>query len=301
MIELLATSSTFLVICTTLLGLLVGSFLNVVIYRLPIMMEREFKGQCRHWLADELIQKPPAEAAPAAESEGVFNLFLPRSRCPTCKSPITASQNIPILSYLLQKGKCAVCASPISKAYPIVEAITGVLSLLVAIHYGVSWQCLGGLLLTWSLIALTVIDFNEQLLPDDITLPLLWCGLLFSYYGTFTDLASAVIGAMAGYLSLWSVYWLFKLLTKKEGMGYGDFKLLAMLGAWLGWQMLPIIVLLSSLVGAVVGIGLIALRGRDRNIPIPFGPYLAAAGWLALFWGHDITRYYLQISGIATN
>lgn len=280
-----------------IIGLLVGSFLNVVIYRLPIMMEREFKSQCRLWLADELAIKPSA-VEPSTNTPVAFNLVVPRSRCPNCKSPIKASQNIPIVSYLLQKGRCAVCATPISKAYPIVEAVSGMLSLWVAFHFGVSWQCLGGLLLTWSLIALTVIDFNEQLLPDDITLPMLWCGLLFSYFGVFTDLASAVIGAIAGYLSLWTVYWVFKLITKKEGMGFGDFKLLAMLGAWLGWQMLPIIILLSSLVGAFVGIGLILLRGRDKNIPIPFGPYLAAAGGLAMFWGHEITRLYLQIAGL---
>lgn len=264
-------------------GLLVGSFLNVVIHRLPKMMERDWRCQCAELRGEEV---PDSEA---------LSLAKPRSRCPQCGHPITALENIPVISWIVLRGKCSACKTPISPRYPIVEALTGLLSAYAAAHFGHGWVAGGSILLIWGLIALTFIDFDTQLLPDSITLPLLWAGLLFNLFGTFTDLQSSVIGAMGGYLSLWSVYWGFKLATGKEGMGYGDFKLLAALGAWLGWQILPLTILLSSLVGAVVGICLIILAKHGRNVPIPFGPYLAAAGLLALFWGKELTQTYLSL------
>jgi len=265
------------------LGLLVGSFLNVVIHRLPKMMERDWLSQCAEFRGE-----------PLPESERL-TLAVPRSRCPQCGHMITALENIPVLSWLILGGKCSGCKATISIRYPIVEALTGLLSAFAALQFGVAWTTGAALLLIWSLIALTFIDVDTQLLPDSITLPLTWLGLLFNISGTFTDLQSAVVGAVAGYLSLWSVYWGFKLITGKEGMGYGDFKLLAALGAWLGWQLLPLTILLSSLVGAVVGIALIVLAKHGRNVPIPFGPYLAAAGLLALFWGKELTQTYLRL------
>jgi len=272
----------FAVSCA-LLGLMVGSFLNVVIYRLPKMMEHDWHTQCAELRG---------ESAPVDEP---LSLSRPRSRCPSCGHAISALENIPVLSWLFLRGRCSACAASISPRYPIVEAITAALTAFAATHFGLAWATAGAILLLWCLIALTFVDFDTQLLPDSITLPLLWTGLLFNLFGTFTDLQSAVIGAIGGYLSLWSVYWAFKLATGKEGMGYGDFKLLAALGAWLGWQMLPLTILLSSLVGAVVGIALILLAKRGRNVPIPFGPYLAAAGLLALFWGKDLTQAYLRL------
>jgi len=270
-----------------LLGLCVGSFLNVVIHRLPRMMEQEWQAQCAE-LRGETI---------AAIAEPL-SLAKPRSRCPACGHPISALENIPLISYLfILKGKCSACATRISPRYPIIEAATGLLSAYAAWHFGPTLQTVGALLLVWALIALSAIDFDTQLLPDSITLPLLWLGLAFNLWGIYADLPSAVIGAMAGYLALWSVFWLFKLATGKEGMGYGDFKLLAALGAWLGWQMLPTIILLSSVVGAAVGISLIVVARHGRNIPIPFGPYLAAAGVIALFWGNAITQAYLGTIG----
>lgn len=266
-----------------LLGLCVGSFLNVVIHRLPKMMEQEWHAQC----ADLRGEALPAGAA--------LSLARPRSRCPSCGHQITAWENIPVISYLLLKGRCSACSSPISLRYPLIEMASGVLSAYVAWHFGATVQAVGALLLVWSLIALAAIDLDTQLLPDAITLPLLWLGLAFNLFATYSDLSTAVIGAMAGYLALWSVFWLFKLATGKEGMGYGDFKLLAALGAWLGWQMLPAIILLSSIVGATVGITLIVAARHGRNVPIPFGPYLAAAGIIALFWGQQITRSYLGL------
>jgi leader peptidase (prepilin peptidase)/N-methyltransferase len=266
-----------------LLGLCVGSFLNVVVHRLPKMMERDWQMQCA-----ELRDEPFEPAEP-------LSLAKPRSRCPACGHWISALENIPVVSYLMLKGRCTGCQATISPRYPLVEAFTGLLSAYLAWRFGPTWQTAGALCLAWALIALTFIDFDTQLLPDSITLPLLWLGLLFNLIGGFTDLKSAVIGAMAGYLSLWSVYWLFKLATGKEGMGYGDFKLLAALGGWLGWQMLPAIILLSSLVGAVVGIALILLARHGRNVPIPFGPYLAAAGVIALLWGRPLTQAYFGL------
>jgi leader peptidase (prepilin peptidase) / N-methyltransferase len=266
-----------------LLGLCIGSFLNVVIHRLPKMMEQEWNAQCA-----DLRGETPSTAAQ-------LSLAKPRSRCPACGHQITAGENIPVLSYLLLKGKCAGCGNPISLRYPIIEIFTGLLSAYTAWHFGPTFETAGGLLLVWSLIALAAIDFDTQLLPDSITLPLLWLGLCFNLGATYVDLPTAVVGAMAGYLSLWIVFWLFKLATGKEGMGYGDFKLLAALGAWLGWQMLPTIIMLSSVVGALVGITLITVARRGRNIPIPFGPYLAAAGCIALFWGPQLTHRYLGL------
>ncbi|WP_369799005.1 A24 family peptidase [Cellvibrio sp. pealriver] len=280
-------------VCTLVLGLLVGSFLNVVIYRLPKMMEREWQNQCQDFLAtDGNIATPSPQLNKEQES---FNLMTPASTCPHCGHKIRAWENIPIISYLILRGKCSNCHKGISVRYPIIEIVTGLLSVAAIHHLGITWGGLAALFFTWSLIALTMIDLDTYLLPDDITLPLLWLGLIVNSFGTFTDLPSALWGAIAGYLSLWSVYKLFKMLTGKEGMGYGDFKLLAALGAWMGWQMLPQIILLSSLVGAVIGISMILIRGRDKNIPIPFGPYLAIAGWIAFIWGDVINQTYLKL------
>ncbi len=268
------------------ISLCIGSFLNVVIHRLPRMMENEWRQQCAE-LAGE-----------TASTAGVpYNLITPRSQCPHCQRPVRAVENIPLISYfVLLRGRCAGCQAPISLRYPIIEASTALLSTFAVWHFGPTAQAIGALVLIWALIALTAIDLDTQLLPDAITLPLLWLGLLFNLDQTYTPLPHAVIGAMAGYLVLWSIFWLFKLATGKEGMGYGDFKLLAALGAWLGWQMLPAIILLSSVVGAVIGIGLILFARHGRNVPIPFGPYLAAAGLIALFWGETLTRQYLAIA-----
>jgi leader peptidase (prepilin peptidase)/N-methyltransferase len=281
-----------------LLGLLVGSFLNVVIYRLPIMLEREWREQCEELLAAD------GRATPATEPLEVFNLLQPRSRCPACGAPVRAWQNIPVVSWLLLGGRCSSCKTAISVRYPLVELATGLLSGLLVWRFGATLDAAFALLLLWSLVALTMIDIDQQLLPDSITLPLLWLGLFVGLFQPatselpFADLRSGVIGAMVGYCSLWSVYWLFRLLTGKEGMGYGDFKLLAALGAWLGWQMLPLIILLSALAGAIVGVTMIVLLGRDRQIPIPFGPYLATAGLIALLWGPQINTAYLRFSGL---
>jgi leader peptidase (prepilin peptidase)/N-methyltransferase len=262
-----------------LFGLLVGSFLNVVVYRLPLMGQRELE----NYLAHEAGQDLP--------HQDKFNLMVPRSACPHCGHRITALENIPVISWLVLRGKCSACKAPISPRYPVVEAATGLLAALVVWQLGSGWLGLAALAFTFMLIALTLIDYDTKTLPDDLTYPLLWLGLLVNMSGTFVPLRDAVIGAMAGYLVLWAVYWLFKLVTGKEGMGYGDFKLLAALGAWLGWQMLPTIVILSSVVGAVVGIGLIVFARRARDNPIPFGPYLAAAGMIALLYGMPLTRY----------
>lgn len=286
--EVLVDNPALFGLVAGLMGLIVGSFLNVVIHRLPIMMEREWTSQC----LEHLNQPSPHEPMPA------FNLWTPRSHCPICQNPIGAAQNIPLFSYVIQGGRCAHCRSPIAVRYPLIEALTVVLTGIVAWRFGFGEQALTALLLTWALIALSVIDLEHQLLPDNITLPFLWLGLVLALFGIFTDLRSSVIGAMAGYLSLWSVYHLFRLLTGKEGMGYGDFKLLAMLGAWQGWQYLPAIVIVSSVVGAIIGLSLILFQNRDRNIPIPFGPFLAAAGWITLLWGDSVNRFYWQWIGL---
>jgi leader peptidase (prepilin peptidase) / N-methyltransferase len=271
-----------------LVGLLVGSFLNVVIYRLPVMMQRSWRNDCVEYL----------ELAPEPVTNEPFNLVFPLSRCPACNAPIKPYQNIPVISYVFLQGKCANCKNPISLRYPVIEALTGLASFMIAWHFGFTAQAGFALLLTWSLIALSFIDIDHHLLPDSITLPVLWLGLFLSVFGLFTDSHASIIGAVAGYLSLWGVFHLFKLLTGKEGMGYGDFKLLALFGAWLGWQYLPIIILLSSLVGAIIGIAMIVFRRHDRSTPIPFGPYLAAAGWIALIWGEDINQFYLNLAGL---
>jgi leader peptidase (prepilin peptidase) / N-methyltransferase len=270
-----------LVTTAVVAGLVVGSFLNVVIHRLPKLMERQWRAECA-----ELT----GTAAPAAER---YNLLVPRSSCPLCGHRITALENIPLASYFALRGKCSACRAPISYRYPLVEALAGALAGFIAWKYGVSAVMIGALVFAWAMIALTFIDLDTFYLPDSITLPLLWAGLLFNLGATFTDLRSAVIGAAAGYLALWTVYWGFKLATGKEGMGYGDFKLLAAIGAWLGWKLLPLVILMSSFVGAAVGIALIVFARRERNVPIPFGPYLAAAGLIALFWGEAINRRYL--------
>ncbi len=280
MIEFLREPLAFTTLAA-LLGLFVGSFLNVVIHRLPRMLERDWHAQ-----AAELRGEEP----PAAER---FNLATPRSRCPHCGHLITALENIPVISYLILRGRCRHCSAPISGRYPVVELLSAALAGYAAWHFGFGLAAAGAIVFLWVMVTLAFIDLDTQLLPDDLTLPLLWLGLAFNLGGTYTDLSSAVVGAMAGYLSLWSVYWLFKLTTGKEGMGYGDFKLLAAIGAWLGWQVLPLTILFSSLVGAMVGIGLIVFARHGRSVPIPFGPYLAAAGVLALFWGEAITRAYL--------
>ena len=293
-------STALLVGSAFLLSLLIGSFLNVVIHRLPIMLDRQWRAQAKEMLAD------PASPAPSTEREPErYNLVVPRSACPHCGAPILAHQNIPVISWLLLGGKCASCKARISPRYPIVELATAILSAAVVWRFGFQWQSVAALFFTWALVALTVIDLDHQILPDLITIPLLWLGLLASLAWQPTlvppipaDPVSAILGAAAGYLSLWSVYWAFKLLTGKEGMGYGDFKLFGALGAWMGWQMLPLILLLSAFTGAVVGIALIVARGRDRNVPIPFGPYLAAAGWIALMWGPQIVGGYLSFAGL---
>jgi leader peptidase (prepilin peptidase)/N-methyltransferase len=275
-----------------ILSLLIGSFLNVVILRYPIMLFRS-------WLIDsqDLADNLPKHSA-LEDLESPYTLSKPASHCPRCHSPVKAWQNIPIISYLILKGKCSGCAeqgqeTKISIRYPLVELATGLLSLALLIKFPWSIQLAAMLVFTWSLVAMSMIDIDHQILPDSMTLSLMWLGLLLNIDHTFVDLQSAVIGAAAGYLSLWSVYWLFKIATDKDGMGFGDFKLLAALGAWFGWQFLPMIILLSSLVGAIVGIAGIMIMGRDKNIPIPFGPYLAAAGWIAAMWGNDIMLWYL--------
>lgn len=290
----LSQNPDFFVGVVVLFGLMFGSFFNVVIYRLPIMMQLDWLQNAREFLQELFDRELPKELQqhPDKLPKPPFNLVKPDSTCPACGHKIRWHENIPLLSYALLKGKCSSCKTRISPRYPIIELVTGLLSGFVAWKLGFGWETAAALVFTWSLICLTVIDFDHKLLPDQITLPLMWLGLLVNMQGTFVGLNDAIIGAVAGYLSLWSIYWIFKLLTGKEGMGYGDFKLLAALCAWMGWQALPLIVLLSSLVGSVIGIGLIVIKGRDRNIPIPFGPYLAIAGWIAFFWGDAIIRYY---------
>jgi len=275
------------VLVAGLLGLIVGSFLNVVIHRLPKMLERDWLRQAREMLEpDQPLPEQP-----------VYNLILPHSHCPHCQAEIKPWQNLPLISYALLRGRCGNCRERISPRYPLVELLTAVLSMLVAWQYGFGWAAAGVLLLTWALIALSLIDADTQLLPDAIVLPMLWLGLIANSFGLFTDMHSALWGAVLGYLSLWSVYWLFKLVTGKEGMGYGDFKLLAMLGAWGGWQVLPLTILLSSLVGAILGIIILKARGDSNSTPLPFGPYLAIAGWIAIIWGDEITGTYLRFAG----
>lgn len=274
-----------LITAVVMLSLVVGSFLNVVILRLPVMMDRSWRKDSRALLA----------TPPIAASETDVSLVHPPSSCPHCGHRIRPHENVPVLSYVLLRGRCGNCREPISPRYPIVELLTAVLSVIVVLRLGVSWPALAGLALTWALVTLTVIDLDHQLLPDSITLPLLWAGLAINSGNLFIPLDTAVWGAIAGYLSLWSVYWGFRLVTGKEGMGFGDFKLLAALGAWVGWIALPTVILLSSLVGACVGLFMVLVRGKDKSIPIPFGPYLAAAGWLTLLYGDEIRQAYLSL------
>ena len=289
LISLLQQYSALFTGAVLLLSLVVGSFLNVVIYRLPKMMENEWQQEYQAYFTPDTAAAIPAR----------FNLAVPRSTCPACNTPIQARDNIPLLSWLLLKGKCRQCATPISARYPLVELLTGLLSATVAWQLGFGAAAAVVIVTTWLLIALSFIDIDKMLLPDQLTLPLLWLALLFSLSDSaMVNPAEAIIGAAAGYLSLWSVYWLFKLLTGKEGMGYGDFKLLAVFGALLGWQQLPLIILLSSCVGAVVGIVLLTVQGKDKATPIPFGPYIAAAGWIALLWGEQLTTAYLRYLGL---
>ncbi|WP_280955195.1 prepilin peptidase [Paludibacterium denitrificans] len=277
-----SANPALLVVMVFVSGLLLGSFLNVVIHRLPKMMERAWQQECADYLGQAHAELPD------------YNLLTPPSHCPMCNAPVRPWQNVPVLSYLLLKGRCASCQSAISPRYPLVELATGLLFAVLAWHFGWTIQLPGYLLLTAVLVALTCIDADTQLLPDSLTLPLLWAGLLFNLWSGTVPLSDAVLGAAAGYLSLWLVYWGFRLATGKEGMGFGDFKLLAALGAWLGWQMLPLVILLSSLVGAIIGVALILLARLGRGQPLPFGPYLAVAGWIALLWGHDIVAWYLH-------
>ena len=273
-------------VCVGFVGLLIGSFLNVVIYRLPKMLMRDWRMQAR-----EVLDLPEqADAEP-------FNLILPNSSCPRCGHEIKPWENIPLVSWLLLRGKCSGCKKAISIRYPLVELACGLFSAVIAWQFGVSWDALAMLVLTWGLLSMSLIDADHQILPDVLVLPLLWLGLILNSLGFFTSLSDALWGAVIGYMSLWSIFWLFKLITGKEGMGYGDFKLLALIGAWGGWQVLPLTILLSSVLGAVIGIIILRLQRNGYNKPIPFGPYLAAAGWLALIWGEQITSRYLHIAG----
>ncbi|WP_350594533.1 MULTISPECIES: A24 family peptidase [unclassified Pseudoalteromonas] len=293
-IEVMQSQLWFYLTTIGLVSLCVGSFLNVVIYRLPLMMQREWQGECRLLLESEL------KSNKADESESLnstFNLVKPNSTCPKCKTAIKAWQNIPVVSWLFLKGKCASCSNPISARYPIVEAITALLSLVVAYKLGATEQALLYIAITWALVALTFIDIDHMLLPDQITLPLVWLALIAAVLGYTVTPTDAIIGAACGYLSLWSVFWLFKLLTGKEGMGYGDFKLLAVFGALLGWQSLLTIILLSSVVGAIIGIALLTIQGKDKATPIPFGPYLAIAGWITMLWGEQLQTSYFNLIG----
>ncbi|MFK0572162.1 prepilin peptidase [Endozoicomonas sp.] len=288
-IELLEISTPYLAFVLTIIGLIVGSFLNVVIHRLPIMMERQWQQQ------SEAILHPEKEPDPLP----AYNLMVPASTCPSCQHKIRAWENIPVISYLFLRGKCSGCKNAISFRYPAIEIISAVMTVVIGLTYGFTLHTLAFCLLGWSLLTLTMIDYDTQLLPDDITLPLLWAGLIVNSFGLVVSLEQALWGAVAGYLSLWSVYWVFKLLTGKEGMGYGDFKLLAALGAWLGWMKLPLIILLSSLVGTIAAVLLIVMKRQERSNPIPFGPYLAIAGFVALVWGDRLIEAYLTFSGLS--
>ena len=293
MLELISESAPVFIAIVFAFTLLIGSFLNVVIHRLPIMMEREWREQ-----ADELTKTPPEHELP----QGRFDLVVPRSRCPSCGSLITALQNVPVISYLFLRGRCASCKTSISARYPLVELMTAVLATICAWYFGPGWEAVLAIVLTLTLVPITMIDADTQLIPDAIVLPLMWLGLALSLFHPvagadtlFISPSDAIVGAMAGYLSLWSIFWAFKLVTGKDGMGYGDFKLLAALGAWLGWQQLPIIIMMSAIVGTVINVVMIVARGKDRSIPIPFGPYLATAGWITMLWGETIKNTYVDL------
>lgn len=292
LIELLKQDIAFFVATTIVLGLLIGSFLNVVIYRLPIIFKREWRKDCCNYLEENYNAKIQLDTS--KEPAEPFNLIKPDSTCPACNHQIRAWENIPVISYLFLKAKCSSCKTPISFRYPFVELLSAGLAAICAWKFGFSFAGFAAILLSWALISLSFIDYDTQYLPDQITLPFLWLGLILNVNNTFTDINSAIIGATAGYLTLWIVYHLFKLITKKEGMGFGDFKLLALLGAWMGWQFLPAIIIISSLVGSIIGISLILFKKHQREIPIPFGPYLAIAGWIVLLWGKEINQSYLN-------
>ena len=281
-------NQTFFFGVTFVFSLMIGSFLNVVIYRFPKMLEQGWKRECREFLADELAKSNTDKA------EEVMTLSKPSSSCPSCQHKIRFYENIPVISWLVLRGKCSQCRAKISFRYPLVESATAILSVVIAAHYGVTYTTLFLLILTWGLICLTLIDFDHMLLPDQITLPLLWLGLLVNIDGAIVPLSDSVIGAVAGYMSLFSVFWLFKLLTGKEGMGHGDFKLVAVFGAWIGWQLLPLLILMASAVGAVIGISMMVFKNHQREQAIPFGPYLAIAGWITLLWGNGIWAWYLS-------
>ncbi|MBN9289157.1 MAG: prepilin peptidase [Gammaproteobacteria bacterium 39-13] len=291
-IDLFGSSHSLFLAGIALLGLIVGSFLNVVIWRLPQMLRREWASQCYEYLQENIPALETTIQPHFSKNTKPFNLITPPSHCPQCNHKISVVENIPLISFIFLKGRCRHCKTPISWRYPLIEIFTALLSVIVAFVFGLNLQTFAGLILTWSLFTLSVIDWEHQILPDDITFPLLWLGLIFNIQHVFTDITSAVIGAIAGYLFLWSVYWLFKLFTGKEGMGYGDFKLLAMLGAWLGWSALLKIVLISSFLGAGLGITLILLKRHSKEQPIPFGPFLALGGWVTMLWGDKISRFY---------
>ncbi len=294
MLEVLQHTPVLLGVFTIILGLIFGSFLNVVIYRLPKILIREWSRDCISFLAE---QDKAFAFTPTTETEP-FTLSIPSSRCPHCGHKITILENIPVLSYLFLKGRCRQCKTKISLRYPFIELLTGLLTLVVVLQLGVNWQSFFALLLTWNLIALSGIDFDHQYLPDNLTLPFIWLGLFINLFNLYTDINSAVIGAIAGYLVLWTVYQLFKLVTKKEGMGYGDFKLLALFGAWFGWQSLGFIIILSSVAGSIIGIALIIFKNQSLSKKIPFGPYLAIAGWIFMLWGKQMNETYLQYIGL---
>jgi leader peptidase (prepilin peptidase)/N-methyltransferase len=292
-LQLMSDSPILFISTVLVVSLLVGSFLNVVIYRLPIMMEKEWQDECAQYLANQSAQQISTVEDPAP-----FNLVKPDSTCPQCQHKIRAWENIPLLSWLWLKGQCSQCHNPISIRYPVVELLSGLLSSIVAWHFGFGLAACAAVLATWLLIAMAFIDLDKMLLPDQLTLSLLWIGLLVSVANPFVSSQDALIGAVAGYASLWTLYWAFKLLTGKEGMGYGDFKLLAAIGAWVGWQHLPVVVLLSSLVGAIVGLALLKIQGKDKSQPIPFGPFLAASGWLTLLYADAMISQYWRWLGI---
>lgn len=285
LLTLLEQSSGALLCLLFVLGLIVGSFLNVVIYRLPIMLNRQWREECCEFLEIDNTKTP---------EQSKFNLSVPRSTCPNCEHQITALENIPVISYLFLGSKCSACSATISIRYPSIELLTGILSVICGWYFGFSIETLMLLLLTWSLICLSLIDFDHQILPDNITLPMLWLGILCNYFGLFTDLNSSILGAIFGYMAFWSVYIIFKFVTGKEGMGHGDFKLLSMFGAWLGWQYLLQIIIVSSFLGAIAGIALMIFHKHKKSKPIPFGPYIAIAGWIAIFWGDQLNTLYLN-------
>jgi len=286
-ITLMNHSPVFFYGITFVFSLMIGSFLNVVIFRLPKMLEQGWKRECREFLADEV--STPTNTG----DEEIITLSTPSSTCPSCQHKIRFYENIPLISWLFLRGKCSQCQSNISLRYPLVELATAILSVVIAANFGVTFTTLMLLVLTWGLISLTLIDYDHMLLPDQITLPLLWLGLLININGAIVPLSDAVIGAVAGYMSLFSVFWLFKLVTGKDGMGHGDFKLVAVFGAWIGWQLLPLLILMASAVGAIIGISLMVFKNHQREQAIPFGPYLAIAGWITLIWGNGIWSWYL--------